>query len=154
MKNYTEVGVREFRNTDLARISELDVLNLSEAWDASSLEEFLAGARTGALVAEFDSTIRGFLLWHQLPDAFEIIKLVVDRAFRRRGLASSLFLSFECSAVGNVEKLWLEVRESNLGAIGFYLSRGFLEVGRRESYYSKTGDAAILMSKSLLANNP
>jgi ribosomal-protein-alanine N-acetyltransferase len=43
-------------------------------------------------------------------------------------------------------KIWhLEVRESNLAAIALYQSLGFVQVGRRASYYAD-GEAALLFS--------
>lgn len=40
----------------------------------------------------------------------------------------------------------LEVRESNMGAIGLYQRHGFVEVGRRKKFYLD-GEGAVLMNR-------
>jgi len=37
------------------------------------------------------------------------------------------------------------VRESNVGAIGFYETLGFQKTGVRHAYYGNTGEGAIIM---------
>ena len=48
-----------------------------------------------------------------------------------------------------IKNLFLEVRESNLGAIAFYERFGFSKIGRRKIYYRDPEEAAITMGKKL-----
>jgi ribosomal-protein-alanine N-acetyltransferase len=43
------------------------------------------------------------------------------------------------------QEIFLEVRESNVGAQSVYLERGFSVIGRRRSYYSSPTEDALIM---------
>ena len=55
-------------------------------------------------------------------------------------------LETECNS-RRVNLIWLEVREDNRAAQGFYRGLGFCEAGRRRGYYRDTGEDAVLMAK-------
>jgi len=55
----------------------------------------------------------------------------------------------EAARAAGVERIFLEVRESNLIAQNLYSSMGFMEAGRRPMYYSDTKEDAIVMSLDL-----
>ena len=40
----------------------------------------------------------------------------------------------------------LEVRASNLAALGLYRKHGFVQVGRRRNYYQQEGEDALLLA--------
>jgi ribosomal-protein-alanine N-acetyltransferase len=46
--------------------------------------------------------------------------------------------------LGGADRLLLEVREDNAGALSFYAARGFVEVDRRPRYY-RDGTTAVVM---------
>jgi tRNA threonylcarbamoyladenosine biosynthesis protein TsaB len=48
-----------------------------------------------------------------------------------------------------VENAYLEVRESNTGAIAFYEKHGFVKTGIRKGYYRNPDESAITMEKNL-----
>ena len=47
-------------------------------------------------------------------------------------------------AGGGVDRMLLEVRTDNAGAMAFYAARGFVEVDRRPRYYRDGATAAVL----------
>jgi ribosomal-protein-alanine N-acetyltransferase len=49
---------------------------------------------------------------------------------------------------GAADRLLLEVREDNAGAIAFYESQGFVEIARRRLYY-RDGATAVVLSLGL-----
>ena len=63
-------------------------------------------------------------------------------AERRRGIARRL-LESELSRGRNT--WFLEVRESNVAALGLYQSLGFQQVGLREAYYHNPSESGIVM---------
>ena len=94
-------------------------------------------------VAEIDGEITAYLVWRRtFTDEFEILSIATHPKHRRKGLARALIHEF-CSAYKG--DLFLEVRESNVGAIGFYETLGFRKTGVRHSYYADNGDGAIVM---------
>ena len=45
---------------------------------------------------------------------------------------------------GGADRLLLEVREDNAGALAFYAARGFVEIDRRPRYYRDGATAVVL----------
>ncbi|HIC84976.1 MAG TPA: GNAT family N-acetyltransferase, partial [Desulfobacterales bacterium] len=45
-----------------------------------------------------------------------------------------------------VKEIWLEVRPSNGAAIKLYEKQGFQVKGRRQKYYTDTGEDALVMA--------
>ena len=90
------------------------------------------------------SEAAGFIsVWCVCGEA-EINNIGVLEKFRRMGIAKALFDSAYNAA--KAEKWYLEVRESNLGAISFYEKQGFERVGMRKNFYTAPTENAVLMA--------
>lgn len=96
------------------------------------------GTQVGPLV--------GFIAGRILrPDA-EIYKLAVTRDFRRAGIGSLLIQAFVAMAMARgVLDCFLEVRQSNLGAVEFYHRHGFVVHRARPGYYANPVEDAYVM---------
>lgn len=99
--------------------------------------------------------VAGYCIVRQLPGVMEILNLVVLPSFRSRGYGK-IFLELLCrlGMARKLDRIWLEVRCSNLPAVSLYRASGFTEVGRRRGYYSGRPGAgpendAIVMEKVL-----
>ena len=93
------------------------------------------------LVAEVNGRLAGFALYRTIAGEGELLNLAVHPDRRRCGIARALLLS-----IAPMAGVWhLEVRESNLAAIGLYTSLGLVLSGRRDRYYVD-GEAALLFS--------
>jgi [ribosomal protein S18]-alanine N-acetyltransferase len=97
-------------------------------------------------------SLAGYALFRRVIDEAELLRLAVEPAHRRRGLAEMLvergiadLRAHDCGVA------FLEVREDNLGAIGFYEATGWARAGRRRGYYPD-GVAALLYRRSLAAS--
>lgn len=88
----------------------------------------------------------GFVLYRDLPEAWEISLVATHPRYRRRGVMEMLF-SHLIAAKGQEKELWLEVHEENVPAQKLYEKLGFREIRRRPRYY-KDGATAILYSRS------
>lgn len=88
----------------------------------------------------------GFVLYREVPEAWEISLVASHPQYRRRGYMESLLTQL-IAAKGQERELWLEVHEENVPAQKLYEKLGFKEVGRRPRYY-KDGATAILYSCS------
>ena len=80
-----------------------------------------------------------------------LLNITVAPAVRRRGHARRLFeaLAEECRDF-DAERLWLEVRVSNIDAQRTYVRLGFIKVGVRKGYYPAPAGAredAVVMSR-------
>src|ERR1700683_2984073 len=85
-------------------------------------------------VCVLDNRVAGFAVSRATgPDERELLNLAVAPEFRRRGVGAELVGLLQ---TGPGVCVFLEVRESNHGARGFYKRLGFQEVGIRYGYYS------------------
>ena len=100
---------------------------LPEAWSFETYKKQLSNPDDISFLALCNGEAAGFIsVWCVCGEA-EINNIGVLEKFRRMGIAKALFDSAYNAA--KAEKWYLEVRESNLGAISFYEKLGFERVG-------------------------
>jgi [ribosomal protein S18]-alanine N-acetyltransferase len=142
--------IRDAATGDIESIQQL-LSRISEAarWSGDDL---ICGSGESLFtrVADCDGTIRGVIVFRMVADEAEILNLAVDLCERRRGIGSRLIdeAVAECKATG-VKKIFLEVRESNEAARGFYARMGFSEIGRRREYYREPLEAALVLFRTV-----
>ena len=83
----------------------------------------------------------GFINYDLIYDRIEINYIYVIEQFRNKGIAGELVKYID----KNIKNITLEVKESNIQAINFYLKMGFKKVSVRENYYKN--ENGILMIK-------
>jgi ribosomal-protein-alanine N-acetyltransferase len=85
-----------------------------------------------------------------MGDEGEIADIAVDPSARRAGVGGLLLARVEDEmARCGVRALYLEVRESNLAALGLYHGRGFRAVGRRRAYYRHPVEDALVLKREI-----
>ena len=97
----------------------------------------------------FSNLIVGLCVFHIVLDEVQINFFVVNEKYRKKGFGSYLmnYLINECKNL-NINKLSLEVSNTNLIAEKFYSRFDFYTVGLRRNYY-KNGSDALLKEKKL-----
>ena len=104
----------------------------------------LPGGELGACVA-------GFLGVDEIAGEAFVDDLAVFPQYRRQGVASALLARAEAGAIlRGCEKIHLECREGNAGALRLYEARGYKRVGRRKNFYEKPKEDAILMTMEVV----
>lgn len=92
----------------------------------------------------------GFLVARKVAGEWELENIGVAPWARRQGLASELVNELFRRAHTNLDSLiFLEVRESNLGARTFYEKLGFRESGVRRGYYRNPVEDGVLYRREL-----
>jgi len=82
----------------------------------------------------------------EAADEGEILNLAVAPDGRRRGLGRELVrATIDALTEREVRQVYLEVRESNAPARALYATFGFKEVGRRQQYYRRPVEDAIVL---------
>lgn len=129
----------------LEQIAALEELCIPNPW---SYEMFLLEAqrRGGVVLAALDNsdTVAGFLTAQQIADTADINNVAVHPEQRRRSVGSVLLAAF-LEQLPHGTQIFLEVRASNIPAIGLYKKHGFVPVGMRKRYYTNPVEDAILM---------
>ena len=140
--------VRPATSEDVAAVAALERDNLgADAWSEGLVAEGLAGnlPTVGYLVADLGGDVVGHAVVSVVADIAELQRIAVDPAHRRTGLATALLEAVVGTArEGGADRLLLEVREDNAGALAFYAARGFVEVDQRRRYYRDGATAVVL----------
>src|ERR1700733_1917796 len=134
----------------MSRPALTNLIRRFEASDAGAVGEILASSPQAAAwtVKSLEQlNKRGELGW-VIED--KILNLCIAPEKRRSGLAEALLNTAVAELRRTrVDRLFLEVRESNTPAISFYEKHQFRETGRRPGYYRDPDEAAVLMMKEL-----
>ena len=120
--------------------------------DGYSLEELTRSFENGSLkgfIAYMENQAVGYILYTLTDFDLDIDSVFVLDAFRKKGIGKKLVLEVLSMATKKgLEKVFLEVRKSNIPAISLYQSQGFIEFSVRKKYYFD-GEDAICMQKEL-----
>ncbi|MEI5671986.1 MULTISPECIES: ribosomal protein S18-alanine N-acetyltransferase [unclassified Nocardioides] len=146
--------IRAATLADVEEVAALEAENLgADAWSPHLVGEGIAGNLPTVfyLVAEVDGALVGHAVVSAVADIAELQRIAVTPAARRTGLATTL-LDEGCrlARASGADRLLLEVREDNAGALRFYAARGFVEIDRRPRYYAD-GTTAIVLRLPLVS---
>lgn len=93
---------------------------------------------------EIEGELTAFAGAWDAPDDCHLLAIAVSPELRRRGFGRALLARLiEDATARAAGPMTLEVRADNEAAIGLYTSCGFVETGRRPSYY-RDADAIIM----------
>lgn len=118
-----------------------------DAWSAALVRDGVAGdlPTVQYLVAETDGHAVGYAVASYAGDIAELQRIGVAEGSRRTGLASALLAAVVAHAPSTgADRMLLEVRADNRGALAFYAARGFSEIDRRPRYYRDGVDAVVM----------
>jgi len=148
-----EIIVRELKVEDSAAVAEMEQQIFSDSWSEKSVLETVQQKQSVCFAAEKAGHILGYLLVYHAADEAEIARIAVQKEARRQGAAGKLMQALEhyCEE-HKMEKLLLDVRESNEAARSFYTKNGFVEDGIRQGFYTNPSEDAVLMSRQLGAD--
>ena len=99
-------------------------------------------------VDEVAGEIRGYAMLMPAVDEAELLSIGVAAAHQRKGLGRAMLLEMLGVARSkDMQRVFLEVRDSNVAAIALYRSAGFSVVGVRRDYYQNANgseDALVM----------
>lgn len=154
----TDARIKRISTRDIAELIALGESAGLSPWTAQNYVDELKNPNSIMLRLEsVDNISLGFIVGRLVPavdndtdiDA-EIYNIAVDSAARNVGFGDSLLAEFiAICRENNVRYIWLEVRESNTSAIGFYKTREFTAISKRRSFYRDPVEDAILMRRTL-----
>ena len=143
---------------DLPTCADIHEESFSPAWTAGTIASLLNSPGMRGLVAlrtgKKKRQVHGFILYRVVADEAEVITIATARRARRRGAAKELMLAAirDC-LTDRVQKIALEVDESNLAARMLYASIGFRKAGERKGYYRSGPDPKNSSGKTSAPSN-
>lgn len=148
------VSLRPMREDDLVAVQAVEERAYEFPWTLGIFRDCLR-ADYPAWVLEEGGVIIGYVLMSVAAGEAHILNVCVAPEHQGRGLGRKLVRAILHVARGcGAERVFLEVRPSNVGAIALYHDEGFNEIGRRPRYYpARDGrEDAIVMAMELFSD--
>lgn len=144
--------IRTAGPADLAAIDRIETRSFErDRFPRRNLRRVLASPAATFLLALSDGAPAGYLmlLYRRGSRVARLYSLAVDPGQRGRGVADALIGAALTAAVARgADRLRLELRPSNAGALRLYERAGFTVFERKPTYYDD-GEDAIRMERSL-----
>lgn len=141
---------------DLDEVLEIERLSFKTPWSRAAFRyEIVQNRVARCVVVRAEARLAGYLCLWEIGHEIHITNLAVHPHRRGQGLARALLqATLEDGRVRGVTLAFLEVRPSNVEALGLYESLGFSVIGRRKGYYFDTGEDALVMETRLSGARP
>jgi ribosomal-protein-alanine N-acetyltransferase len=142
-------GPQPAQRRDLPEILAVERQSFSQPWTRAMFQEELAKVPSTLYVyrPEPAGTLRGYLCFWSVAGELQLINIAVHHAHRGTGVGRRLMkFLIEEARRREAEKIFLEVRPSNVPALGLYARLGFEVLYRRPRYYLPENEDALVMS--------
>lgn len=139
--------VRTARPADLPRMERIERASFPIPWSENAFRSVMRRDDARLIVADRAGEVVGYAAVWFAADEGELGDIAVDPERRREGIGSRLVREVMDEARRRgAQQVFLQVRESNRGALRLYRAAGFRRVGRRPGYYrSPSEDALVLL---------
>ncbi len=150
MAEAAPVTIRPMERSDLDAVMAIEQASFPVPWKREHFLQEIHSHLSFPFVALCEGALVGYVCPMSLFEEAQIMDIAVAPEARGRGVASLLLeQAIALSRQRGAERLVLEVRASNLAAIGLYERFGFLRYAVRKGYYEGKEDA-LLMEKELV----
>lgn len=128
--------MRKMAHADLAGVMEIETLNYEFPWSEGIFKDcFRTMTYTNWVCEAPGDVIVGYCIISVAAGEAHIMNISVSPSFQRQGAGRKMLEHLIEYARPRAEKIFLEVRPSNPGAIDLYRKTGFREIGIRKNYY-------------------
>lgn len=144
--------VREMTWDDLEQVVEIENENFSVPWTETGFFTYLMRSDALFLVAEDEEQeqVVGYCGIIMAADEGDITNVSVKKELQGQGIGTMLIQELVSRTKEmEIEKIFLEVRESNAAALALYEKQGFERMGVRKNYYTDPLEDAITMCRKL-----
>ncbi|MDD4964763.1 MAG: ribosomal protein S18-alanine N-acetyltransferase [Gallionella sp.] len=127
--------IRDMTAADVNAVLAIEQSVQPYPWTLGNFNDALQAGYVARVVVN-DGVIQGFMVWYPLPDEAELLNIGVAEAYQRQGVARALLADMVITARTQArQRVFLEVRVSNVPAITLYCRTGFAVAGERRNYY-------------------
>ena len=144
-------ALRPMRESDLAEVHALEIRAYEFPWTLGIFRDCLR-ADYPAWVLQVDGRLAGYCLMSIAAGEAHVLNVCTAPELQGRGLGRQLVHALlRIARARRVDRVFLEVRPSNVAAIRLYDAEGLNEIGRRPRYYpARNGrEDALVMALEL-----
>ena len=151
--------IREMTLEDIPQAAAIEKQCFSQPWSEKSFQDSLAREDTLFLVCEEQnsgnhSRITGYIGMYISFEEADITNVAVSPSHRQKGCGNALVASaIQKAKEKQIERIFLEVRISNVPAISLYKKMGFENLGTRKDFYDYPKEDAYIMSCEISDNH-
>ncbi len=147
-----DLRIRKMIAADISGVIRIGTENKLTYWSGADYLCEVDREDSLALTAYVDKILSGFIILRLIINKeidanykyeAEILNFAVALDYQKQGIGKEL-LRYAIKEI-TPEKIWLEVRKSNINAIEFYTKQSFQIVGKRKHYYLNPTEDALLM---------
>jgi ribosomal-protein-alanine N-acetyltransferase len=145
--------IRKMHHDDLAAVVEIEMQNYEFPWPESIFKDcFRAMTYSNWVIEAPNNLIVGYCIISIAAGEAHIMNVSISPSHQNQGAGRKMLEHMIEYARPRAEKIFLEVRPSNLVAIALYTKMGFREIGVRKDYYpAKNGRENAVMYELNLA---
>jgi ribosomal-protein-alanine N-acetyltransferase len=161
-----ELSFLPMQVSDLDSVLAIEDISHLHPWTKGNFSDSLAAGHWAYCIRpELDQAVKGSyldpaVLWaycvlFPAVDELHLLNITISPKLRKLGLGKRIMSAIEgVAAQQKMPRIILEVRPSNLAALGLYQSLGYEQIGLRKNYYPhnpQTGarEDALVMAKSI-----
>lgn len=145
-------ALRPMHEEDLDAVHAIELRAYAFPWTVGIFRDCLRADYPSWVMLRDDAVVGYFLMSLAAREA-HVLNICVDPELQGHGLGRRLLRALlHLARARQVERVFLEVRPSNTGAIALYHDEGFNEIGRRPRYYPAADgrEDALVMAIELL----
>lgn len=140
-------ALREMHLADLDAVMRIEQGVHAHPWTRGNFTDALNSGYV-CKVYEADGKMLGYFIFMPAVDEIQLLNISIASAHQRKGLGRMLMEETMKIARGmNMQRVLLEVRPSNVAALGLYRKAGFSQIGLRRGYYpagNEREDAVVM----------
>ena len=139
------MNIVKANKTHLDQLEALEIERFEDNYSRKMLENDLKNQNNCVWVLTDDDKIVGYIDVFHIFDEANLQRIAVFEKYEGLGCATRLLNYAEKYLIkNNISKIYLEVSETNLRAVNFYIKNGYKETNRRKDYYKDLSDAIIM----------
>lgn len=135
------------RHEDVDDVAAIERNSYDFPWSPGIFADCLRVGYNCRLV-ECDEHVVGYGIMSTAAGECHMLNVCLAAAFQGQGLGRVLvYHMIDIAEKARAQRLYLEVRPSNVAAVRLYESIGFLQIGRRKGYYRARPPAADIFGR-------
>ena len=148
--NMDLLTVSLFEKEDITALAEIEREEFSVPFKEEDFSDIFESEISNVLVAKIGDMVVGYVSFTIIIDECQIINFATKNEFKRQGVGKKVMEALlDHGKARGVTKYFLEVRQSNEGAISLYKKYSFVPVGISKNHFSQPREDAILMNLEL-----